>query len=714
MRTVLWLIFVFQWTRHVSGKEYPSLIPKTSHPGFLILGKQQSSSSLKLEADERSMTTAKLAAMVTILRTRGGSGRKAKSPPSKKKRNDVLDPEQDSDNTVDEKEDDDDSDDVEHDDVFTMLAHAVQDRLDMNDDASEQEKLSIDDLVQAFESLAKAQQTFKGLDGVAHEAYQRTHTQSTSSSSSASSSVTQVSGRASRVAARTSAVALALGACELCELVVLHPPSTSTPSSEDPLSEWNATTCTLSDHYGQVLCNETIAVLPSGNGRRTKTKTEAEPQLSLRLLVLFDSSYQGGAGVQYGAIDELVAQGPHPRKGALPRGRLVVVLGVDPGRQGRPPLDGILDVLSSPPRHVRLADPTSNKAETNTNKEPSIAHEAASVQPILHTVASQVLHRLQPILQHAPYNQSAIHFVGHDLAGGVACIAATILQGQIPLDKKTKARASKANKKKQKQKKSLKSQRENLSTSTDSTNDTNSTSLTNDDSNTTEPEIPSLQGFGRGRTSAVALGGPPCISSNVPTEIIVSILAGDDLVGRATSDSLHRLFQRTWQKASRRRRHKTAAALFGQPWNRMADTWSLASSNLKTYVHGSEGEEARLAVPGRAFLIRPRRLGHQQQQGSAAEAMGSTSIHEFGSQQVKGGREAIRASILWQLNDILVSRSMWKHHQLNYYIQALDRVHIRGLENADQPPQEEEDDDEDNDDQDGNEDMEETQEEEEE
>jgi hypothetical protein len=45
----------------------------------------------------------------------------------------------------------------------------------------------------------------------------------------------------------------------------------------------------------------------------------------------------------------------------------------------------------------------------------------------------------------------------------------------------------------------------------------------------------------------------------------------------------------------------------------------------------------------------------------------------------KGGREALREALLWQMHDILLSKSMWKHHFLESYIQGLDRVQLRGV-----------------------------------
>jgi hypothetical protein len=87
--------------------------------------------------------------------------------------------------------------------------------------------------------------------------------------------------------------------------------------------------------------------------------------------------------------------------------------------------------------------------------------------------------------------------------------------------------------------------------------------------------------------------------------------------------------------------------------------FELQVSNIMSHAHGSEGEEARLSIPGKVFLIRPRRLG------------GTCSIHEV---RGFGGREALRAAVLWQLNDVLLSKSLWKHHLLPSYVNALDRV----------------------------------------
>jgi hypothetical protein len=54
-------------------------------------------------------------------------------------------------------------------------------------------------------------------------------------------------------------------------------------------------------------------------------------------------------------------------------------------------------------------------------------------------------------------------------------------------------------------------------------------------------------------------------------------------------------------------------------------------------------------------------------------------MHEVGA-QLKGGREALRAAVFWQLSDVLLTKSLWKHHELESYIHGLDRVQLRGID----------------------------------
>ena len=125
----------------------------------------------------------------------------------------------------DDNDDDNDNEAAIHidhdDDAYTRLAHAVQSRLTAmahNNGNKNNVNYDIPAIVQAFQSLSSSQQAFKGLDGAAHEAYQRTHGSGVAKNDNA---LLSVQGRARRSAARASAVANALGACELCELLLL-------------------------------------------------------------------------------------------------------------------------------------------------------------------------------------------------------------------------------------------------------------------------------------------------------------------------------------------------------------------------------------------------------------------------------------------------------------------------------------------------------------
>jgi hypothetical protein len=466
------------------------------------------------------------------------------------------------------------------DDAYAILAKAVRSRFKSDEDGSLPD---LSKMVDAFKSLSSAQKAFKGLDGAAHEAYQRTHATDEVDISA--------SGRAKRSAARTGAAADGLGACELCELIEY-------PERFD-LESTNGTLVGR-----QVLLNVTDAA-QLGNS-------------NVSLLVLYEPSYHGGSGEMHGGIEDLL-EDKRRRRGA--KGRLLVIVGDGLSRD----LDKTLRLLEQKPRHVRLRQ----------------GPEVASVQPSLYKAAGSLLTVLESLLR--SHNASAIHFTGRSLSGGIAMLTATILDGEIPMPGDKTKRTGK--------KKQRPPHDEEPTGNFTNAADSNSTT------------IPPLQGLGKGRASAISLGAPPCMSANVQANFATSILYGDDIVCRVSPESLERFFSRT-------RRALKRGGIIGKRLNWMTDTFSLATSNLQSHAVGSEGEEARLSIPGRAYLIRPRRLGDM------------CSMHEVGG-QLKGGREALRAAVLWQLNDILLSRSLWKHHQLDSYLHGLDRVHLRGLDDTD-------------------------------
>lgn len=470
-------------------------------------------------------------------------------------------------------------------DAYSLLAKSVRRNFPPEIDGIATPKVSQSKLVSAFKSLSSAQKAFKGLDGVAHEAYQRTHTTDEVDLS--------VAGRAKRTAARTSAVADGLGACELCELME-HP-------ERFDFSDNSLINGTLAGR--QVLLNLTNAA-PLGEGN------------AVSVLVLYEPLYHGGAGERHGGIedleeDEKLQFGVH--------GRLLVVLADSLVRD----LDQTMRLLLSKPHRLFR---TSDRNGSN--------NKAIFVQPTLFSAAVSVVSILKPLLE--THNASAIHIVGRSLSGGIASLAAVLLNGELSLPRSFDERRG--------------DQPKNPLASGATQNN-----ATIDKLDKLKASSTPLEGLGRGRTSAVSLGAPPCISDNIEVKYVTSILFGDDVICRLSPDSLDRFFSRTRRALSRR-------SVIGKRLNWMSDALSLATSNLQ-----SKGGEAKLVAAGQAFLVRPRRLG------------GMCSMHEIGT-QVKSGREAFRATVLWQLNDVLLSRSMWKHHQLESYIQGIDRVHLRGID----------------------------------
>ena len=471
-------------------------------------------------------------------------------------------------------EEDEDEDEVGTADAYTMLAKAIQSRFRANDESDIEP--DVETIVKAFRLMSSSHKAFKGLDGAAHEAYQRTR--------STDEVDLTVSGRAKRSASRTVAVALGLGACELCELMTY-------PERID-FTSYNGTL-----EGREVLLNMTdVATLGKS---------------SVNVLVLYEPSYKGGAGIRYGSIDDISTE-EQERKREGVTGRFFVVIG-DGLHQD---LNQMLKILEQRPRSV-----------------PFGRKEAAAVQSSLYKAAGSVVKAISPILQ--SHNTSAIHFAGRAMSGGIATLAAIILDGALPMPEQ--------------------SMREKQGD--------NENNLNMPDDNHNEIDVTTIQGLGSGRVSAMVLGTPPCLSPNVDIPFVKSILYGDDIIGRASPDSLDRFYKRT-------RRAMQQKNVIGKKLNWMSDAASMATSNIQAQVFSGKDKDKKLIVPGMAYLIRPRRLGNQ------------CSIHEIGS-QLRNGRESLRAAILWQLNDVLLSRSIWKHHQLDTYIHGIDRVHLRGLDDSD-------------------------------
>jgi hypothetical protein len=502
----------------------------------------------------------------------------------------------------------------------------------------------------------------KRIDGAAHEVYQRTHRSSTSlddgegvddddddddddegsgDEDGGGGGVRfkggvgglKVAGRMSRNAARVGCVADALFAAELCELAGAHRRRRGCDDGDDDEEG------TLAPRTGrEVLLNVTIR------------SPDDRLDLAVSVLVMRERDYDGGAGTGHGGVDDLLSsarggEGPPPSAGGgggggrhdddegtaarAPRGRFLVVLtdhrarcatSPSPGSTaygGERPCDlsSIISILDAPPERLRLRPKMAGED----------GGEIASVCEPLYRMAGELLEAIGPVLlstMNATTSEGgsddgnddgesrsktpAIHFVGHSLAGGVAAIAACIMDGTIPLRSKSEQNRG-----------------------------------------------ASLTGSGRDRTSALCLGPPPCLSPNLRAPFVTSVIHGDDIVCRTTQGTIDNLCDRTIRSIK--------GGLLGRSVGWMSEAVSLTVSGFKS---NSGGKAERLVVPGQTFLVRPRRMGG-----------GSSSIHEVGGR----GGESLRAALLWQLNDVLLSKSLWSHHRLDAYVRSLDRVRLKGF-----------------------------------
>ena len=476
---------------------------------------------------------------------------------------------------VDTDDDDDDDDDFDSVPPFQRLASLLQDRLEGS--------YSVADIERSLKSLAGAQKTLKGLDGAAHEAYQRTRRSSSKSSRPTSGDkITSVSGRAKRSAARAASTADALMSSELCEYLA----DTSLGDEEDgPLQ------------FREVVVNATVVPM---------TKQD-----SVSFVVLWEPHYNGGAGLEHGSIDDMLRESDNPNQGGdrhevdgdaeserqkgTGRGRLIVIVKDSIGSDN---IEKAVDILDEEPLEIEL-------------KAGLVASEFASVQATLYKTAGRLLQRVEDVLttddrwndrNDTDISDAAIHFVGRSLGGGVAGLAAAILDGTLPMpsSKRKKRRAGTKNKRskasststKEKNKKdndndndstdntkrrrhrdAKSGQNINRATSGDSRKDSEG-SLSSTTGDGHGKETVTLEGYGRGRSSAMLLGPPPCLSTNVKAAFIKSIIFGDDVICRTTSESFERLLRRTERGLK--------GGVLARQMNWMTGTLSLTVSRLET------------------------------------------------------------------------------------------------------------------------------------
>lgn len=527
------------------------------------------------------------------------------------------------------------------DDAFYLLGDAIQSSLhrlissSTSTPTTTHEPASLECIAQSLALLSKSQSTLKSIDGASHEFYQRSHSLETSTR-------TELKGRAARSAGRTGCCADALFACELLDLIADPPPDRHQNAAADDGVISNGAT-------GDERRMEPT-VMDLGGGREVLLNvTLSTASIPLEVLVLYEAEYAGGGGIHHGGIDGLLSSPVSQH----PRGRILIV--VQDGHEAD--LKQTLKQLDHAPEFVDL--------------EEGLAQEVACINGILWRCAEELLAALEPILRHRgnataalktegddgteqkEMTLPAVHFVARSLAGGVVSLAAAMLNGGIPMPPVTRRkRKGQAHSRKAKGRKKYKADHQD---DDDDRKVTSKEFFQKGEDREKSKINSSLHGFAKGRTSAVVIGAPPSLSSNVEAPFITSVIHGDDVVCRTTKDSLDKLRKRTIKAIKKN--------IFMKRLPPMADCMNLLVSGIQTHAHGSEGEEARLSLAGTVYLVRPRRISG-----------GVSSMHEIGA---AGGREALRAAVLWSLRDVLLSKSLWAHHSLEAYIAGLDKVQLR-------------------------------------
>ena len=408
---------------------------------------------------------------------------------------------------------------------------------------------TINNLYDALLHLQKSQGALKKLDGAAYEAYQRTH----DGGSSSSEDMTSVAGRVTRNAQRIGCVADAFFVCELCEILEMEDET----EQDLALSEQK-------EEFGREVVY------------RGKIDMDGESDVltpAFKVLCLFEKDYCGGAGLKHGGIDGLSKKNSQEK-----RGRLIIVI-VD-------------DLANDAVKSLECLDYDAYPVQISTG----LVTEISCVHKGLWLAAGKVVERIKDaliirsnattVLEDDERDENvgdsvetfdddedlflpSIHFVGRSLAGGVAGLAACILDGSLPMPDPVRSRR----KRKRKRKKSE-----------ITSDEINSSITTHEDSPKTSKSpcsnvISSLSGYGQGRSSAFIMGSPPVLSPNVRAAFVTSLIHGDDIICRTTKDSLDRLNNRMEKALSR--------GMFTKNIGWMSDAFSLTVSNFYSILsHG--------------------------------------------------------------------------------------------------------------------------------
>ena len=159
---------------------------------------------------------------------------------------------------------------------------------------------------------------------------------------------------------------------------------------------------------------------------------------------------------------------------------------------------------------------------------------------------------------------------------------------------------------------------------------------------------------------AVCIGPAPCASRRHFRGIArcTSLVLGDDLIPRTSRNSLRRLRRRL--RRCLPTKGQSRLGIFGMSAAVASTALASIAGERKAHIvdETTETDDIQLHLPGHLFFLKPRKDA-------------SVSLYALKSETPKQGA---RADLLWQLDDILLSKSMLAHHTLDAYLESLDRA----------------------------------------
>eukprot|EP00953_Heterococcus_sp_UTEX-ZZ885_P019583 10935-Heterococcus_DN1.PRE.2 len=245
-----------------------------------------------------------------------------------------------------------------------------------------------------------------------------------------------------------------------------------------------------------------------------------------------------------------------------------------------------------------------------------LVQETLHVTPAVWQTAQQVLQQAGPHIRNFLSSERgkgySVHTCGHSFAGAVAAAVAGVLDGALAVQQQ---------------------QRQHK--------------ISNSEQQQRTAAVTAAAGSAKGRVTCVTLGCPPCLSRAVRLPFVTSFVLGDDMVPRTSGKSLRRLKKRLLQVVPKN------SGFFGQSFalgtSLFTDVAGVAVQSVKQ-SNTADADEQAVTVPG-VWFLKPRRL-------------------HGGATMVRVRQGALRDDMLWQMHDIMLTKSMLSHHRLESILLA--------------------------------------------